>query len=40
MIGFNNNLLAVTNIGIPKYWDTDTSNSFRPEYNSAIGITF
>jgi hypothetical protein len=38
MIGYNNNLLAVTNVGIPYYWDTDMNNSFRPEYNS--GVTF
>jgi hypothetical protein len=36
MIGYNNNLLAVTNVGIPYYWDTDMNNSFRPEYNSAV----
>jgi hypothetical protein len=32
IIGYNNNFLAISNIKIPYYWDTDTSNSFRPEY--------
>jgi len=40
MISYNNNLLAVTNIGIPYYWNTDTNKSFRPEYNSGYGVTF
>ena len=40
MIGYNNNLLAITNIGIPYYWDTDMKKSFRPEYNSSREVTF
>jgi hypothetical protein len=34
MIRYNNNLLAVTNIGIPYYWDIDMKSLFRPEYNT------
>ena len=36
MIRYNNNLLAVTNIGIPYYWDIDMKSLYRPEYS----ITF
>ena len=32
MINYNNQQLAKSNIGIPSYWDTDTHNSYRPEY--------
>jgi hypothetical protein len=32
MISYNNHQLAKSNIGIPYYWDTDTHDSFRPEY--------
>lgn len=34
MIGYNNDLLANSNVGIPMYWDTDLYNSYRPEYNN------
>jgi len=36
MIRYNNNLLAVTNIGFPYYWDIDMKTQYRPEYS----ITF
>ena len=34
MIGYNNDLLANSNVGIPMYWDTDLYDSYRPEYNN------
>ena len=33
MIGYNNKLLATSNVSIPIYWDTDLYDSYRPEYH-------
>lgn len=32
MIGYNNELLATSNVNIPMYRDTDLYDSYRPEY--------
>jgi len=32
MIGYNNELLATSNVSIPMYRDTDLYDSYRPEY--------
>jgi hypothetical protein len=32
MIVYNNELLAISNVNIPRYLDTDLYNSYRPEY--------
>ena len=32
MIGYNNELLAISNVSIPMYRDNDLYDSYRPEY--------